>query len=140
MVMPLGRSGMDNRRLDQLIRETGEAVEGDLGYWRFEVNGVMLYCVADEPHDRMRIMAPVAPMEEVHEDQLRACMEANFDRALDARYCVNEDTLWTAFIHPLKPLTTDQFLSAVRQVAKAVQNFGTSYSSGELIFGGCPDS
>ncbi len=135
MILPLQPSGMNNSRLDRLIRELGGEVDGEPGYWRFSAMGTTLLCVTDESHDRMRIMTPVAEIKDISEEELRSCMEANFDRALDARYCIKGDTLWGAFIHPLNSLREEQFHSAVRQVCEVARNFGTTYSSGELIFG-----
>ncbi len=136
MIMSLRPSGMNNQRLDRLIRSISTDVEGDLGYWKFEAHGIVMYCITDETHDRMRVMAPVASADDLDEDMARACLLANFDCALDARYCLNEDTLWGAFLHPLQSLTDKLFESACRQVSEVVKNFGTTYSSGELMFGG----
>jgi len=41
---------------------------------------------------------------------------------------------FAAFIHPLSPLTAEQVVSAIRQVASARATFGDSYSSGGLFF------
>ena len=127
--------GMHNKHLDSLIREVGEDVRGDLGFWEFSLNGRRLCCMTDESHDRMRVMTPIADLSDVSAEQLQTCLEANFDRALDARYCLNEDTLWGAFIHPLSSLHASLFRSACRQVVNIAVHFGDSYSSGELRFG-----
>ena len=127
---------MDNRQLDQLIRSHGQNVEGELGYWQFAAYEVGMICVTDESHNRMRVITPIADAEKLPLEVLEACMIANFDRALDARYCVNQGTIWGAFIHPLRELTDDQFISALQQVAGVATNFGDSYSSGDLVFGG----
>ena len=136
MISPMQPEGMNNQRLDKLIHSIGNDVEGDLGYWKFEAHGIVMFCITDEAHDRMRVMAPVASADDITEELARACLLANFDRALDARYCLNEETLWGAFLHPLRSLTDNLFGSACRQVSEVVKNFGTSYSSGELMFGG----
>ncbi len=39
-----------------------------------------------------------------------------------------------AYIHPLSPLRPEEVYSALRQVAELVKTFGTTYSSGELVF------
>ena len=49
---------------------------------------------------------------------------------------ISEGMLYSAYIHPLSPLTDDEVLSAIAQVAKANITFGTEYSSGALVFGG----
>jgi hypothetical protein len=94
-----------------------------------------MYCIADEHHDRMRIITPVASVAELSNEVVSRCMEANFDRALDARYCIHDGTLWGAFIHPLRSLDEQQFLSAIAQVWRVAKNFGKTYSSGPLVFG-----
>ena len=136
MVLPLTPSGMDNRRLQELIEGLATAIQGDLGFWQFSVHGVEMLCITDESHDRMRVMTPIAKREGLDDEVVVECLEANFDRALDARYCLHDGMLWGAFIHPLRALTDEQFESALRQVAGVRQNFGTTFSSGELIFGG----
>ena len=63
-------------------------------------------------------------------------MQANFDTALDARYAIAKDTLWSAFIHPLHSLDDEAFLLGLGQVVNLVNTFGSSYTSGLLIFRG----
>ncbi|MEM1124681.1 MAG: hypothetical protein AAGJ18_29850, partial [Bacteroidota bacterium] len=55
--------------------------------------------------------------------------------ALDAKYALYSGFVVSLFTHPLQELTEDQFKDAVKQVAVAAQNFGTTYSSTDLIFG-----
>ncbi len=136
MIMASEASGMNNRRLETLIREIGDSVEGKLGFWQFNAYGQRLICVTDESHDRLRVMVPIVEESELDSEQLATCMAANFDRALDARYCFSDGTLWGAFIHPLGCLTSAHFRSGCQQVAELAKNFGTSYSSGVLRFGG----
>ena len=95
-----------------------------------------MFCVTDELHDRMRVMAPILPVADLENGMLEMCMEANFDRALDARYCTSDGTVWGAYIHPLRCLTDAQFQSAVRQVAEVTRNFGSTFSSSQLEFRG----
>ena len=63
-------------------------------------------------------------------------MAANFHTALDGRYATSEGVLYAAFIHPLSPLTEEELASALRQVAALARNFGTTYSSDALLYGG----
>lgn len=126
---------MTNEHLDSLIREISDDVAGKLGFWEFSVCDRRLCCITDESHDRMRIMTPIADLDEISEQQLKTCMQANFDRALDARYCIHDTTLWGVFIHPLGSLHANLFRSACSQVAQIAHNFGDTYSSGELRFG-----
>jgi len=55
---------------------------------------------------------------------------------LDARYCIANGVLWSAFIHQLSILTDEELLSGLAQALTAAASFGTTYSSGALIFRG----
>ena len=124
---------MNNERLEQLLSDLVANLSGKIGQWEFLMEGVQLYCITDESYDRMRIVAPIAELKDIPRGEIQKCMEANFDRTLDARYCVYRDHLWSAFVHPLSELS-DQFLeSALAQVVRLHKNFGGSYSSGTLV-------
>ena len=128
---------MDNERLGEVIRKLATQIaEDESGYWKFEFEGQVVFVITDESHNRMRIMTPVIEISEVPQEEWQVLLAANFDRALDARYCVNGEFLWSAFIHPLQELSVDQFVDALKQVVTLSKNFGTSYSSGNLVFGG----
>ena len=133
---PKPRRLMDNARLDTLIRELSGEVEGQLGYWKFVVGKRDLLVVTDQYHNRMRIMTPIIAQDQLDKDELTRLLEANYDRALDAKYALSEGALWSVFTHPLKELTDEQFIGCVGQVATLADNFGTSYASGNLFFGG----
>jgi hypothetical protein len=128
---------MNNHRLDTIIREHAVKLHEDkLGYWKFEYREHVLMVITDETHNRMRIITPVAEVNDLSDEIWLLCMSANFDRALDARYAVSGDLLWSAFIHPLKQLEDEQVVDALDQVATLAANFGTTFSSGNLAFGG----
>lgn len=129
-------SAMNNTRLDSIIRDLGRIEESQLGYWRFEFNERIVLVITDESHNRMRIITPVVEVTEVGEEIWLMALNANFDRALDARYAINGDYLWSAFIHPLKELSEPQFEDGLNQVVTLASNFGTSFSSTDLVFGG----
>jgi hypothetical protein len=126
---------MDNDRLGQLIHSVGRNVEGGRGQWSFHLDGVELMVVTDEGADRMRIISPVAKADKLSREELATLLEANFDRALDAKYTLWRGLVWAVYTHPLAPLTKYQFSSAARQVAALSQNFGTTYSSSAPVFG-----
>ena len=136
MISETSLPGMNNEDVDRLIRMFGSHVDGVLGAWRFQLDAVLMYCITDEKHNRLRIIAPIANVDELTEDVLRECLSANFDRTLDARYCIHDQTIWGAFIHPLDSLSAEQLESALTQVASVHKNFGGSYCSGQLVFGG----
>ncbi|MEO0751932.1 MAG: hypothetical protein AAFY25_09015 [Pseudomonadota bacterium] len=97
---------------------------------------VTVLVVVDPASDRMRAMVPVADVADLSEEDLMRMMQANFDSALDARYAIANNTLWSAFIHPLSPLQKDQFISALGQTVNAALTYGTLYSGGAMQFNG----
>ena len=130
------RLRMTNDRLGELIEELGDNVQGQLGYWQFNIKGRDLLVITDDRHNRMRIMTPVIAEEKLDADELSRLLHANYDRALDAKYALSDGTLWSVFTHPLEELTDEQFIGCVGQVAMLADNFGTSYASSGLFFGG----
>jgi len=127
---------MDNAMLAKLIAKLDPDANWGPGSWHFTFKNIEFYCITDESADRMRIMTSIKEISEVNSEEIIACMVANYDRALDARYCINGGHLWGAFIHPLRDLTPALFLSAVAQVGNVRTTFGTVYSSGHLLFDG----
>ncbi len=125
-----------NDRLEKWILSIGTAVEGQHGQWRFHCRNASVYVVTDEFHNRMRIMTLVAEVNRLEHADLEILLRANFDRALDARYAFWKDHLWSVFAHPLAELSERQFLDAVEQVINLVSNYGSTYSSTDLVFGG----
>ncbi len=125
---------MNNDILYDIIKSTAEEIEGQSGNWKFVINSVMFFCITDKFHNRMRIIAPINSMDNISNDQINRCMKANFHTALDARYCISDNHLWAAFIHPLEELSREQVKSALSQVFSCVATFGKQYSSGHLIF------
>ena len=63
---------------------------------------------------------------ELDSEAVVSCLSANFDRALDARYAISGEFLWSAFIHPLKELQDDQVVNALMQVTTLAVTFGTT--------------
>jgi len=127
---------MTNDRLGALIGQIDPSANGQPGYWQFSLRGRDLLVITDETHNRMRIMAPIAPQDELEEDDFVILLQANFGRALDAKFALNDGVVWSVFIHPLAELTEGQFHDAVEQVATLADNYGTSYASSNLSFGG----
>ena len=92
--------------------------------------------LTDSVNDRMRIIAPIVEASRLDEDLLLDCLTANFHSALDVKYAISDNILWSVYIHPLSPLSDEQVKSAVEQVFLAAATFGTSFSSTPLLFGG----
>ena len=79
----------------------------------------VLLVMTDERANRMRVMMPIRKFDPQRMEDLQLALivlHANYDRALDARYAIQEGVLWSAFIHPLGSLTPDDLESALRQV------------------------
>ena len=125
---------MDNNRLDEVIRSVSDTIQGGKGNWQFMINGLPIICLTDETNNRMRFVTPIQHVDDVTEEQMQACMEANFHTALDVRYAISEDILWVAYIHPLRELQAEQAVDAIAQVYNAALTFGGSYSSTYLSF------
>jgi len=102
----------------------------------FEYAGISLFCVWDANADRMRLVTPIAKIEELEKELLLTLLKANYHTVLDARYAIGNDTLFSVFIHPLSSITKNEIESAIRQVANTALTYGTSFNSGELSFGG----
>ncbi len=127
---------MTQAGLEQILHEISAEAEGRGGVVEFVHDGLFMVCISDTLYDRMRLIAPIIEEDQVTEKQKRAMLAANFHTALDARYATSNGVLYAAFIHPLSPLTEEELASAIRQVATLARNFGTTYSSDELIYGG----
>ncbi|MEL7298368.1 MAG: hypothetical protein AAGJ86_11965 [Pseudomonadota bacterium] len=92
--------------------------------------------IADPTADRMRVMTPVNAADALDPEELYRLLQANFDSALDARYAIANDMLWSTFIHPLATLSDEELLSGIGQTLNVADTFGTTYSSGAMVFGG----
>jgi hypothetical protein len=97
---------------------------------------VPVLVVFDVAANRMRAMVPVASAAGLTEADLMRMMQANFDTALDARYAVANDRLWSVFIHPLRELQREQLISGLAQTVTLARTYGTLYSGGAQVFGG----
>lgn len=127
---------MNNERLGEIIKAEMEKVEGGPGNWTFQVGQFPGMCITDELHNRMRIIVPIGEMHTISEEEKTAALYANFHSALDVRYAAADGIMWAAFIHPLKELTEEQVIDALSQVFSAAFNFGTTYTSTDLVFPG----
>jgi hypothetical protein len=131
-----GEKAMSNTRLDELIKRLDQKAQGRPGYWTLTIDEREVLVITDERADRMRIITPVIKTEDLDERHMFRLLQANFDSALDARYAVGRDIVWSAFIHPLRTLRDADFISGVGQVINLAETFGSSYSSGAFVFGG----
>lgn len=132
------RDAMTNERLAEIVNRLDENAEGHEGFWQFSFDGVPLLLVIDARADRMRVISPIGDFaqEDLAPELLFRMLQANFDTTLDARYGYAQGKLWSVYIHPLSPLTDQQFLSGIGQTINLVKTFGSTYNSGALSFGG----
>ena len=127
---------MSQASLAEYIRELAGSADVSENVVQFEYEGVRIASVSDATHDRMRLIAPIAELESLQPAQLEILLVANFHTTLDARYAVSDGVVYAAFLHPLSGLSRELLESAIRQVAALALTFGSTYSSGELIYGG----
>ena len=125
---------MDNKKLEKILSKHTDKLEGNPGYWQFKYFQLYLIVVTDETHNRMRIITPIAKVEELDSTLLSKALQANFHSVLDAKYAIADELIWAVFLHPLKELTEEQIESAIKQVYSASVTFGTSFSGGDLVF------
>lgn len=125
-----------NAELETNLKTFATDIKGTSGRWSFAFQGLEMLILTDERADRMRIISPVIESKKLDKEGLEALLSANFNRALDAKYSINEGVVWSTFTHPLRDLTMKEFRSAAKQVASLVRNYGTSYSSLDVVFGG----
>lgn len=132
----IAQANMDNAKMGVLLEKIGDKLEGKSGNWQVIYGEQVLFVLTDETNNRMRIFTPIADEKDINKEDLATMLAANFHAALDAKYALYGGFVVSLFTHPLKELTDHQFKDAVKQVAAAAENFGTTYSSTDLIFGG----
>jgi len=130
---------MTTRAMGKLLESYLTELEGENGFWRGSRDDVPVFVFSDDEHDRMRLMAPIGVVEELDSELLHVLLQANYDRALDARYAMRNKELWAVVVHPLATLATDDLPSLFDQVVMLVKNTGTTFSSTELVFRSFPD-
>src|SRR5437870_1171271 len=107
---------MTTAAISKLLESYLTDVEGQPGFWRGVRNEVQLFVLSDESHDRMRIMAPIGELQELEPQVLQLLLQANYDRALDAKYAMRGKEVWSVSVHPLATLAPDDFASFLDQV------------------------
>ncbi len=127
---------MSGERLAELIEllDPEAVVEGNSV--RFSIGERIHIAVWDSAANRMRLMSPIAEVGMLGEALMFRMLQANYDSALDARYATAQGLVWSVFVHPLSNLDEEFLVSAIRQVHIAAETFGSTFSSGELIYGG----
>lgn len=127
---------MTPKKLHEIIQKVSDTMSTNGNSLQFIYKERPLICVYDEKANRMRIISPIVERENIEEEQLLNAMVANFHSALDVKYALSDEIIWSAFIHPLKELSEHQLIDAIHQVYAASVTFGSTYSSTNLVFPG----
>lgn len=127
---------MNSHKLSALITQVADTVLTNGNSIQFSYKQRPLYCIYDENANRMRIISPIIETINLEEEQLLNALVANFHSALDVKYALSDEIMWSVFIHPLKELNNHQVLDAIEQVHAASITFGSTYSSTNLVFPG----
>ncbi|MEL7490542.1 MAG: hypothetical protein AAGJ73_07465 [Pseudomonadota bacterium] len=122
--------------LREAVRRIDPTAEFGASGATFRVNTVPVTLVYDTNADRMRLVSAVTALDEIEPEIMIRLMQANFESALDARYAIAQGVVWATFIHPLSSITPDEFGSGLGQTVNLVTTFGSSYTSGAIVFGG----
>ncbi|UII76305.1 hypothetical protein LV716_00485 [Flagellimonas sp. HMM57] len=122
--------------LHDIIVKQADTVKTNGNSYQFSIKKVVLICVFDENANRMRIISPIVKRERIGEEELLNAMVANFHSALDVKYALSDEIIWSVFTHPLKELSEHQVEDAIKQVYAAALTFGGSYSSTDMVFPG----
>jgi len=70
---PLTDDGMNNTRLEKLLRSNAAQVEGQPGVWEAYVANTTVYVITDETHNRMRIFSAIGEAKELQAEHLTFC-------------------------------------------------------------------
>ena len=127
---------MNGQKLLEILEQESDTLQVNGNSFQFLVKDAMLICVFDEGANRMRIVSPIVEREKIGEEELLNALVANFHSALDVKYALSDEIIWSVYIHPLRELSENQVIEAVQQVYTAAKTFGGSYSSTNLVFPG----
>ena len=122
--------------IDTALKKIDKDIKRETNVWQFKLGARQVIVITDPVAERMRIMVPIGDADLLSQELLTRLMQANFDSALDARYAIAQDVLWGTFIHPLTSLDEKGFVSGLAQAIAVADNFGGSFSSGAVVFGG----
>lgn len=127
---------MDSEKLKELVEQVADTLKHEGNSVQFEYKDTYMACVYDTNANRMRIISPIVERSEIGEAAILNALVANFHSALDVKYALSDEIIWSVFIHPLQELSETQVLDAIDQVHRAAITFGSTYSSTDLVFPG----
>jgi hypothetical protein len=126
---------MTQSRMEILFGDEVDAIVGPPGAIQTQIDGISIYLISQSRLDRMRIVAPIAMVENLDPRVLEVLLRANFRNTLDARYGISDGVIYALFLHPISSLTPALLRSGLSQVVSLVKTFGTSFSSGAMLPG-----
>ena len=132
----LSAQNMTAERLKELITQEADSVQSQNNMVQFKFNDALLLCIYDENANRMRIISPIVERSALEEKDLLNILVANFHSALDVRYALSDEIIWSVYHHPLKQLSDEQVVDAIQQVYAAALTFGNTFSSTGMVFPG----
>lgn len=127
---------MTHADINAALRKLVEGFQDREGLWSLQYGDLPLHVVTDVPADRIRVFSPVVDADVSDAAFLFRLLRANFETALDARYCIWRGTLYAAFMHTLSTLDEAAFVDGMEQVVTLVRNTGDTFASTGLRFGG----
>lgn len=127
---------MTSEKLEELITQVADTVQKQGNALQFFYKERVLICIYDTKANRMRIISPIVERDKVEEKELLNALVANYHSALDVKYALSDEIIWSVFAHPLEELYEHQVLDAINQVYLAAATFGSTYSSTNLVFPG----
>lgn len=130
------KGAMSADSLAEIIKTFDEDAEVSGNAVQFSLLERDLIMVYDENADRMRIITPIAKAGLADSALMERMLQANYDAVLDVRYAMANDIIWVVYLHTLSTVTKDDFLSGIAQAVTAAETFGTSFTSGAMVFGG----
>ena len=127
---------MTVEKLTTIIEQEADTITINNNQIQLSFNSKLLICIYDENANRMRIISPIVEKTKLTEDELLNMLVANFHSALDVKYALSDEIIWSVYTHPLKELSKDQVIDAIQQVYAAAITFGDTYSSTNMVFPG----
>jgi len=127
---------MNNKQLQKIFLKHTDSIQENsrLGYWKLSKGDLILIAITDIKANRMRIISPISTIDSLDKTQMLNALTANFHTALDVKYAISDNIMWSVFTHPLNELSDNQVINALSQVYKSALTFGFTYSSTDLIF------
>ena len=127
---------MTGAAIAELVKSFDPEAKAQGNVISFKLQEREIVIVFDEERGRMRALTPIAPAELMNEAILKRMAQANYDAVLDARYAIADKLVWSVFIHSLDTLQQEELISGIAQVVTAAETFGTTFTSGAMVFGG----